>query len=55
MADFERYFREIEIHLQDDPAKKEAIRQYYKGLDRGRIECVVICSVIIVIAIMLSL
>ena len=51
MPDFERCIRSLELHLEKDPVKREFIRQYHKGLDRGRIECAVILSVIVVAAI----
>lgn len=51
MPDLERYIRSLELHLEKDPVKREFIRQYHKGLDRGRIECAVILSVIVVAAI----
>ena len=51
MPDFERYIIGLELHLEKDPVKREFIRQYHKGLDRGRIECAVILSIIVVIVI----
>jgi hypothetical protein len=39
MPDFERITRSLELHA--DPAKAH----YYKGLDRGRWECVIIVAI----------
>jgi hypothetical protein len=39
MPDFERVARSLEMHT--DPAKA----YYYKGLDRGRWECVIIAAI----------
>jgi hypothetical protein len=54
MPDFERCIRSLELHLEKDPVKREFIRQYHKGLDRGRVECAIILSVIIVVAILIK-
>lgn len=43
MPDFERLTRSLK--LRTDPAKAH----YYKGLDRGRWECVIIVAVIAIL------
>lgn len=51
MPDLERPLRELEIELVKDPFKRELIRQYHRGIDRGRFESVIIVSFIVFIII----
>ena len=49
MPDFERVLRKLSIDLCDGPHAQAVFKAYYKGLDRGRVECCIISGILVIV------
>jgi hypothetical protein len=53
MPDFERVLRKLAIDCCDDPHEQAVLKSYYKGLDRGRVECCIISCILVIVIVAL--
>ena len=54
MPDCERVLRKLTIDLCETDQEKEIITAYYRGLDRARIEAVVVVLILAVIGVIIG-
>jgi hypothetical protein len=56
MPDFERLLRSLRMHVIKSPRKRALLKMYYRGVDHGRLSCLIlfICLFLIIILIGLS-
>lgn len=55
MPDFERVLRKLAIDCCDGPHAQAVLKSYYKGLDRGRVECCIISCILVTVTVIVAL